>query len=170
MHSSYEPAAITVGADLPVVGLRVRREHSNPADRIRTVDPISRASLAASRREFRDETLAKRHASKDPSALIDHTFDALAQQSVVQPSAATVELVISRVATQVKEFKTQRTLVATTVKTLVDTHPGNQVLLSTPGVGITTTAILLTAEDFSSRPSPVDARWSTEQIVQPNLA
>lgn len=98
---------------------------------------------------------AKNHARKDPSALIDQIFEALAQQSVVVPGAATVELIIPRVAAQIKELKAQRALVATEVEAMVDAHPLTQVLISLPGVGIKTAAtILLNAGDFSSFPTP----------------
>lgn len=98
---------------------------------------------------------AKNHTRKDPSALVDQIFDALAEQSVVVPGAATVELVIPRVAAQIKELKAQRALVASEVEAMVDAHPLTQVLISMPGVGIKTAAtILLNAGDFSSFPTP----------------
>src|SRR5699024_12085396 len=74
---------------------------------------------------------------------------------VVVPGAATVELVIPRVAAQIKELKAQRALVAAEVEEMVDAHPLTQVLISMPGVGIKTAAtILLTAGDFSSFATP----------------
>lgn len=85
---------------------------------------------------------AKNHARKDPSALIDQIFEALAQQSVVVPGAATVELIIPRVAAQIKELKAQRALVATEVEAMVDAHPLTQVLISLPGVGLEYTGLL----------------------------
>ncbi|MEH0057962.1 IS110 family transposase [Auritidibacter ignavus] len=98
---------------------------------------------------------AKNHARKDPSALIDQIFAALAEQTVTVPGTATVELIIPRMAAQIKELKAQRALVATEVETMVDAHPLTQVLISMPGVGIKTAAtILLTAADFSSFPTP----------------
>ena len=66
-----------------------------------------------------------------------------------------MELIIPRVAAQIKELKAQRALVATEVEAMVDAHPLTQVLISMPGVGIKTAAtILLTAGDFSSFPTP----------------
>jgi len=98
---------------------------------------------------------AKNHTRTDPSTLVDQIFDALAQQPVVVPGAATVELVIPRVAAQIKELKAQRALVAAEVEEMVDAHPLTQVLISMPGVGIKTAAtILLTAGDFSSFATP----------------
>lgn len=62
-----------------------------------------------------------------------------------------MELMIPRVAGQIQEVKAQPALIAIEVETMLDTHPDIQVLISTPGVGITTdTTILLTAGDFSS--------------------
>lgn len=98
---------------------------------------------------------AKHHARKDPSVLIDLIFAALAEQTVTVPGAATVELIIPRVAAQIKELKAQRALIASEVEAMVDAHPLTQVLISLPGVGIkTAAAILLAAGDFSSFPGP----------------
>ncbi|AXR74011.1 IS110 family transposase [Auritidibacter sp. NML130574] len=98
---------------------------------------------------------AKNHTRKDPSILIDQILAALAEQTVTVPGATTVELIIPRVAAQIKELKAQRALVATEAEAMVDTHPLTQVLISMPGVGIKTAAtILLTAGDFSSFPTP----------------
>ncbi|WHS34773.1 IS110 family transposase [Auritidibacter ignavus] len=98
---------------------------------------------------------AKNHARKDPSALIDQIFAALAEQTVTVPGTATVELIIPRMAAQIKELKAQRALMATEVEAMVDAHPLTQVLISMPGAGIKTAAtILLTAADFSSFPTP----------------
>src|SRR5699024_12378059 len=58
---------------------------------------------------------------------------------------------IPRVAGQIQEVKAQPALIAIEVETMLDTRPDIQVLISTPGGGITTdTTILLTAGDFSS--------------------
>ena len=66
-----------------------------------------------------------------------------------------MELIIPRVAAQIKELKAQRAIVASEVEAMVDAHPLTQVLISMPGVGIKTAAtILLTAGDFSSFPTP----------------
>jgi len=67
---------------------------------------------------------------KDSSALIDQIFDALAEQTVTVPGASTVELILPRVAVQIKELKAQRTLVAPEVEAIVDTHPLTAVLIS----------------------------------------
>ena len=62
-----------------------------------------------------------------------------------------VELVIPRVAAQIKELKHQRTIVADEVEKLLDDFPLSRVLMSMPGVGIKTAAtILLTIGDASS--------------------
>src|SRR5699024_10712473 len=86
---------------------------------------------------------AKNHTRTDPSTVVDQIFDELAQQPVVFPGAATGELVIPRVAAQIKELKAQRALVAAEVEEMVDAHPLTQVLISMPGVGIKTAATIL---------------------------
>lgn len=55
---------------------------------------------------------ARTHSRRDPEALIDRVFTALSEQTVVVPATAAVELVIPRVASQVKELKAQRATVA----------------------------------------------------------
>src|SRR5690625_1869245 len=155
MHPSDQPVAVLAGADLSVVRASIRRNDAHPADRAGIVDPLSRAAGPEGAGKSGVKRWAKNHTRKDPTALIDQIFEALAQQSVVVPGTATVELIIPRVAAQIKELKAQRALVAAEVEALVDAHPLTQVLISLPGVGITTAAtILLTAGDFSSFPTP----------------
>ena len=48
---------------------------------------------------------ARSHSRRDPEALIDQIFRALGEQTVIVPATAAVELVIPRVAGQVKELK-----------------------------------------------------------------
>ena len=98
---------------------------------------------------------ARNHSRKDPSPLIDHVFTALAQQTVTVPGADAVELIIPRVADQIKELKHQRDIVAAEVERLVDGFPLSQVLTSMPGVGVKTAAqILLAAGDMTAFPTP----------------
>jgi transposase len=59
-----------------------------------------------------------------------------------------VEVVIPRLAGQIKELKHQRAIVADEVEKLVNDFPPSGVLMSMPGVGIkTATTILLTIGD-----------------------
>ena len=98
---------------------------------------------------------ARNHSRKDPCPLIDQVFTALAEQTVTVPGADAVELVIPRVAAQIKELKHQRDIVAGEVEKLVDDFPLSKVLTSMPGVGAKTAAqILLAAGDMSAFPTP----------------
>src|SRR5699024_2058229 len=98
---------------------------------------------------------ARNHSRKDPGRLIDQVFTALAEQTVTVPGAEAVELVIPRVAEQIKELKHQREIVAGEVEKLVDDFPLSRVLTSMPGVGVKTAAqILLAAGDMSASPTP----------------
>lgn len=98
---------------------------------------------------------ARHHSRKDPGPLIDQIFTALSEQTVTVPGADAVELVIPRVAAQIKELKHQRDIVAEEVEKLVDDFPLSTVLTSMPGVGIKTAAqILLAAGDLSAFPTP----------------
>ena len=94
---------------------------------------------------------ARNHSRKDPAALIDTVFAALGEQTVTVAGTEAVELVIPRVAAQIKELKHQRTIVAEEVEKLLDDFPLSKVLMSMPGVGIKTAAtILLAIGDGSS--------------------
>lgn len=94
---------------------------------------------------------ARNHSRKDPAALIDAVFAALGEQTVTVAGTEAVELVIPRVAAQIKELKHQRTIVAEEVEKLLDDFPLSQVLMSMPRAGIkTAAAILLTIGDASS--------------------
>lgn len=94
---------------------------------------------------------ARNHSRKDPAHLIDAVFTALSEQTVTVAGSEAVELVIPRVAGQIKELKQQRAIVAEEVEKLLDDFPLSKVLMSMPGVGIKTAAtILLTIGDGSS--------------------
>lgn len=98
---------------------------------------------------------ARNHSRKDPGPLIDRVFTALSEQTVTVPGAEAVELVIPRVAAQIKELKQQRDIVAEEVEKLVDDFPLSTVLTSMPGVGVKTAAqVLLAAGDMSAFPTP----------------
>ena len=79
---------------------------------------------------------ARAHSRRDPEVLIDQIFTALAEQTVVVPATAAVELVIPRVAGQVKELKEQRATVAQEVEGMLEHFPLASVLMSMPGIGI----------------------------------
>lgn len=98
---------------------------------------------------------ARNHSRKDPGLLIDKVFAALSEQTVTVPGADAVELVIPRVAAQIKELKHQREIVAGEAEKQVDYFPLSQVLTRMPGVGVETAAqVLLAAGDLSAFPPP----------------
>ena len=94
---------------------------------------------------------ARAHSRRDPETLVDQIFTALDEQTLIVPATAAVELVIPRVAGQVKELKEQRATVAREVETMLDDFPLASVLMSMPGIGIKTAAqILLAIGDASA--------------------
>ncbi|WP_454132319.1 IS110 family transposase [Microbacterium lacticum] len=98
---------------------------------------------------------ARSHSRRDPEALVDRIFAALGEQTVVVPATAAVELVIPRVAGQVKELKEQRATVAREVEAMLENLPLASVLMSMPGIGIKTAAqILLNIGDGSAFETP----------------
>ena len=98
---------------------------------------------------------ARSHSRRDPEILIDQIFKALDEQTVIVPATAAVELVIPRVAGQVKELKEQRATVAREVETMLEDFPLASVLMSMPGIGIKTAAqILLNIGDGSAFETP----------------
>lgn len=98
---------------------------------------------------------ARHHSRKDPGPLINQIFTALSKQTVTVPGADAVELVIPRLAAQIKELQHQRDIVADEVEKLVDNFPLSTVLTLIPGVGIKTAAQnLLSAGDLSAFPTP----------------
>ena len=98
---------------------------------------------------------ARAHSRRDPEALIDQIFAALGEQTVVVPATAAVELVIPRVAGQVKDLKEQRATVAREVEGMLEDFPLASVLRSMPGIGLKTAAqILLNIGDGSAFETP----------------
>ena len=76
---------------------------------------------------------ARHHSRKDPVQLVDAIFTALGEQTVTVAGTEAVELVIPRVAAQIKELKHQRTIVADEVEKLLDDFPLSRVLMSIAG-------------------------------------
>lgn len=98
---------------------------------------------------------ARNHSRKDPVNLIETVLSAWDEQSVTVIGTEAVELVIPRVAAQIRELKHQRSIVAEEVEKLLDDFPLSEVLMSMPGVGIQTAAtILLTIGDAGAFASP----------------
>ncbi|MFF8892799.1 IS110 family RNA-guided transposase [Brevibacterium casei] len=94
---------------------------------------------------------ARNHTRKDPSALIDEIFDALAEQTAIVPGSEASESVVARHAKRIKALKAERAEIEAEAAELADQLPLLQVLTSMPGVGVkTATQILLAAGDFSA--------------------
>jgi transposase len=81
---------------------------------------------------------AKNHTRKDPSALIDAIFDALAEQTVTVPGSEASESVVPRHAARIKALKAERKEIEAEAEELADSLPLLQVLTSMPGVGVKT--------------------------------
>ena len=100
----------------------------------------------------------RNRAKKDPAALFDAVFAALAEKTVTVPGTAAAELVIPQLAANIKLFQAQRETIAEQVEEMPDNFPLAQVLMSMPGVGIKTASnILLTigdCQDFADGPYP----------------
>ena len=83
----------------------------------------------------------RNRAKKDPVALA--IFAALAEQTVTVPGTAAAELVISQLAANIKALQAQRDTIAGQVEEMLESFPLAQVLMSMPGVGITTASNIL---------------------------
>lgn len=98
-------------------------------------------------------TWSRKHAKKDPEALVDDIFQALDAQTVTVPGTDAAEVAIGMLATNIKALKAQRESIAGQVEEMLDDFPLAEVLMSMPGVGIKTAAnILLAVGDCSDFP------------------
>ncbi|ORI12902.1 IS110 family transposase [Rhodococcus sp. 1168] len=91
--------------------------------------------------------LAARPTKKAPrmgSRLADNILAAIAEQTVTVVGTNAAETVIPKLAEQLSSLIHQRTKVADEVERLVGAHPLHEVLTSMPGVGIRTTARIIT--------------------------
>ena len=86
---------------------------------------------------------ARAKSSRDPVRLIDDIFSSLSEQSVTVAGTEAVELVIPKIAANIKALKAQRLKIAVQVEKLLEDHPLSGVLTSMPGVGIKTAATIL---------------------------
>lgn len=80
----------------------------------------------------------RNRAKKDPAALVDAIFAALAERTVTVPGTAAAELVIPQLAANIKALQAQRDTIAGQVEEMLESFPLAQVLMSMPGVGIKT--------------------------------
>lgn len=97
---------------------------------------------------------ARSRSRKDPVALIDAIFAALAEQTVVVPGTAAAEMVIPQLAANIQALQAQRDTIAQQVEEMLDAFPLADVLMSMPGIGIKTASNILLAvgdcSDFAS--------------------
>lgn len=85
----------------------------------------------------------RNRAKKDPAALVDAIFAALAEQTVTVPGTAAAELVIPQLVANIKALQAQRDTIAGQVEEMLESFPLAQVLMSVPGVGIKTASNIL---------------------------
>ena len=85
----------------------------------------------------------RNRAKKDPAALVDAIFAALAEQTVTVPGTAAAELVIPQLAANIKALQAQRDTIAEQVEEMLESFPLAEVLMSMPGVGIKTASNIL---------------------------
>lgn len=89
----------------------------------------------------------KRIAKHNPrlaTKLTEQIFEALQAQTVVVPGTNAAATIVPMLTSQLADLYAQRADVFAQVEALVDDHPLSQVLTSMPGVGVRTTARLLT--------------------------
>ena len=70
-------------------------------------------------------------------------FTALGRQSVVVAGTDTAGLVLPQLAAQLAQLRAQRLKLAADIEGLVDAHPLSKVLMSLPGIGVRTAAVIL---------------------------
>ncbi|MFB7294046.1 IS110 family transposase [Actinacidiphila glaucinigra] len=86
--------------------------------------------------------------------LIDDVFDALDEQTVVVPGTGTLDVIVPSLARSLAAVHEQRRSLEAQIATLLEAHPLAEVLISMPGIGVRTAAVLLTTiGDGSSFPS-----------------
>ncbi|MDG9728800.1 IS110-like element ISSam1 family transposase [Streptomyces sp. DH41] len=86
--------------------------------------------------------------------LVDDTFTALDEQTVVVPGTGTLDVIVPSLAKSLAAVHEQRQALETRIEALLEAHPLSQVLTSMPGIGVRTAAVLLaTVGDGSSFPT-----------------
>lgn len=94
-----------------------------------------------------------KHNPRLAAPVTEEIFAALNAQSVVVAGTGAAATIVPMLASQLTELYTQRESVYTQVETLVAAHPLHRVLTSMPGVGVRTTARILTeviGKDFAT--------------------
>ncbi|MFQ6226530.1 IS110 family transposase [Nocardia sp. NPDC002869] len=104
---------------------------------------------AAGRRKL--TSIAVKHAPRMGARLVEEILAALPAQTVVVPGSKAAEVVLPKLADQLKSVLQQRKTIATDIEEMLDAHPLSRVLTSMPGIGVRTGArILLEVGDGSS--------------------
>ena len=99
--------------------------------------------------------LIRAKAPRMAERLVDDTFTALDEQTVVVPGTDAAALIVPSLADQLKSVLDQRKLLANRIEELLEDHPLSKVLTSMPGIGVRTGArILIDVGDGSSFPTP----------------
>ncbi|MGW1047385.1 IS110 family transposase [Streptomyces sp. NPDC002547] len=99
-------------------------------------------------------SLIRAKAPRMAERLVDDTFTALDEQTVVVPGTDAAALIVPSLADQLKSVLDQRKLLATRIEELLEDHPLSKVLTSMPGIGVRTGArILIDVGDGSSFPT-----------------
>ncbi|WP_329599694.1 IS110 family transposase [Streptomyces pseudovenezuelae] len=86
--------------------------------------------------------------------LVDDIFTALDEQTVVVPGTSTLDVIVPSLAKSLAAVHEQRQALEAGIEALLEAHPLSQVLISMPGIGVRTAAVLLsTVGDGSSFPT-----------------
>lgn len=95
--------------------------------------------------------LTAKNAPRMGTRLVVDIYSALEAQTVVVPRSAAAETVLPKLGESLKETLQQRKAIGEGVERMLDAHPLSAVLISMPGVGISTAArILLEVGDGSA--------------------
>ncbi len=94
--------------------------------------------------------IATKHAPRMGTRLVDEILAALPAQTVTVPGSKAAEVVLPKLADQLKTVLQQRKAIADDIEEMLDAHPLSKVLTSMPGIGVRTGArILLEVGDGS---------------------
>src|SRR5699024_9914733 len=89
-------------------------------------------------------TRLKKLAPRMAVRLTDEIFGALAAQTTIVTAPNAAQRTVGRVAAHLQQLTQQRADIETEIMAVVDAHPLTEVLTSMPGIGVRTTARILT--------------------------
>ncbi len=87
--------------------------------------------------------IAVKHAPRIGARLVEEILAALPAQTVTVPGSKAAEVVLPKLADQLKSVLQQRKSIADDIERMLDAHPLSKVLTSMPGVGVRTGARIL---------------------------